>query len=252
MRDDSVPVLGTRYWTALCAASVFGANLGDFASHVLHLGHWRGLLPLSLVLAALLVGERRSGRGGEAWYWAAILVLRAAATNLADLATHDAHMAYSWAIALLEALLVLLVLPVGGRGAATGRPSTGGWYWAAMLTAGTLGTAIGDCVADDFGLGTAIGTLVLGAVLAAVLAAGAAGGWRNKAAYWIAVVAVRSAGTTAGDFLVGHGAGLALATATSGGAFIGMLILWRPKTALFARPAHPPPARRRLPIAPRG
>jgi hypothetical protein len=209
------PTLGPRFWTAIIVASVFGANLGDFASHVLHLGHVRGLPVLAVLLAGVLVAERRGPWRGEAWYWAAIVIVRTAATNLADLATHDLHLAYPRVIAGLAVLMVLLARRGGRRASAGGPPATDGWYWATMLTAGTLGTAIGDFTSDDLGIGSGLGTVVLGAILASVLGWASRSRWSTRLAYWGCIVAVRSAGTTAGDFCAfGHGLGLGLPLST--------------------------------------
>jgi uncharacterized membrane-anchored protein len=236
MRAESTPELGVRYWVALCAASVAGCNLGDFVSLYLHVGHWRGLLPLALVFAAILLAERRA-RASAGWYWAAILVVRTAATNAADLATHTFNLDYSWVIAALEALQVVVVLGASMRTTDTKRgrypkPAADGWYWASMMTAGTLGTAIGDCTADAFKLGTGWGTASLSAPLAATLAIGFATRWRTKASYWFAVIAVRAAGTTAGDWLAfaesgGLGLGLLVSTCLSCALFIAILLLWK-------------------------
>lgn len=231
----TLPELGLRYWVAISLASVFGANLGDFVAHDLHLGHWQGLFPLALVMAAILVLQRRVP--GEGCYWAGLIVVRTAATNLADLLTHDLRVGYAWVISGLAALLWLLLLAAGSR-VAGGDPLrlrrrvADGRYWAAMLTAGTLGTAIGDCVADRFGLGPGGGTLVLGGIMAVVLVAGCRSNWSGRLAYWSGIVAVRSAGTTAGDYWVRApwiDPGLPLATACSGAVFIATLLLWRPR-----------------------
>ncbi len=80
----SIPVIGQRYWSALCLASIFGCNLGDFFAADLRLGHWRGLPVLAAALTLILLAERRVRRRSEAWYWLAIVVIRTAATNLAD------------------------------------------------------------------------------------------------------------------------------------------------------------------------
>ena len=227
MRDAS-PALGTRYWTTICLASVAGCNLGDFVATDLHLGHWHGLAPLALIAVLLDLGRRRARRVGEGWYWAMIIVLRTAATNLADLMTHDLRIGVPWVIAALEGLLVLAALPVVIRLRAS--PRVDAWYWGAMLTAGTLGTVIGDCTAERFGLGTGLGTVVLGLVLAVVLAAGRPWRWSIAAGYWFAIVAVRAAGTTAGDFLAfRHGLALGLPSATvcSCAAFVATPLLWR-------------------------
>lgn len=239
MRPASAPRLGARYWTAISLASVAGCNLGDFVSLYLHLGHWLGLAPLALFFAGLIIGERRSGQGGEIWYWSTIIVLRTAATNLADLATHTFQLSYPLVIAWLELIQILVVLRVAPRpilinGDTAGRPVADLWYWASMLTAGTLGTAVGDCVAEYFKLGTGGGTLLLGGVLAAVLTLGRRSSWATKAQYWFAIVAVRAAGTTAGDFLAfqdGVGLGLPLSTGCTLAIFIATLVLWRPTNA---------------------
>src|SRR5580698_9356913 len=134
MRYSNVPTVGARYWTAISLASVFGCNLGDFVSLYLHWGHWRGLVPLAVVFAVLVGCERRFTHTTEAWYWAVVIVLRTAATNVADLATHTWEWPYPWVIASLEALQVLFILPalprlaVAGRDG-DGRPATDGWYW---------------------------------------------------------------------------------------------------------------------------
>jgi uncharacterized membrane-anchored protein len=233
MRPDSVPAIGVRYWIVISLASIAGCNTGDFVAGYLHLGHWHGLLPLAIVFALLAFGERQSSRASEAWYWAVIIVIRTAATNLADLADDNFNIEFSWTIAVLEVLQVLAVLQLAPRLAPTGsagavRPVVDGWYWASMLVAGTLGTAIGDCAAREFKLGAGYATLVLTPVLLAVLAIGNRSNW-SKASYWFAIVAVRAAGTTAGDFLAFRtGLGLAACTACTCTVFVATLILSRP------------------------
>ncbi len=233
MHSRNVPPTGPRYWTIISLASVFGANLGDFVSHNLHMGHVRGLGPLALVLAALLLLERRSTRPTEAYYWLAIVTLRTAATNLADLATHDLRLGYGWVIAGLAAILLAL-LATARRSTPDGVPVTDARYWAAMLTAGTLGTAIGDALADDVGLGVVVASVVLSVILAGLLVLRAR--LVSAASYWSTIVAVRSAGTTVGDFLA-HTLGLAASTGVSGLVLAGLIALWPQRRPLVTRSA---------------
>src|SRR5580698_11226645 len=90
-------------------------------------------------------------------------------------------------------------------------------------------------VAEDLHLGTGGGTLVLSAVFAVILALGKQSRWTTKASYWLAIIAVRSAGTTAGDWLAfrekpglsnGLHLGLPLSTAFTCALFVGSLFLW--------------------------
>ncbi len=240
MQTSNLPRISPRYWAAITLASIFGANLGDFVSHVLHLGHYRGLPPLAVAFGLILLAERRLKLRTEAYYWLAIVTLRTAATNLGDLATHDFKLAYPAVLFGLAVLLVGLLavesrlpLRAGNPPAAPasgGLPATNGVYWVAMLVAGTLGTAAGDYIADELGFGLVYGSLAECLVLAAMLSLRGIPGWLSKQSYWLTIVCVRTAGTTVGDFLASrHGAGLGLEASTvfTGILWIALLVLWR-------------------------
>ena len=239
MKPANVPALGARYWVALILASAFGANTGDFAARVLHLGHALGLVPLALIFGAILVTEARARVSGEAFYWFAIVTMRTAATNLGDLFDHDLHVAPLLVIGVLSALLAALVLtnraaftPLRAEDGAV--PPTDARYWTTMLVAGVLGTALGDYAADDLELGAGVAAVANLAVLAALLGLGRAPGFGVKALYWVTVVSVRTAGTNVGDWLASrHGLGLGLprSTALTGLAFGSLVALWRPRPA---------------------
>ena len=245
MQVRNLPTIDAGYWTAIVAASMCGANMGDFVSRNLHLGHVRGLPPLLAAFLLILWAERRSRRPTEAYYWLAIIVLRTAATNLADLAAHDLKLGYALVEGGLTMLLVtiLLVERSQGAGAAPSAPraeplrdlpATDTSYWLAMLTAGTLGTASGDWVADELGLEFGLGSVVLVAVLGVVLLVSARVGLMSKPWYWLSIVAARTAGTTMGDFLAsrkGLGLGLPLSLLVTCLLLAGIILLWRDKGA---------------------
>lgn len=240
MKDVNVPALDARYWAALVLASAFGANTGDFAAHDLHLGHALGLIPLAVIFAAILAAEARVRVSTEAFYWSAIVTMRTAATNLADLFDHDLHVAPLLVIAILAAALAALVLTdreafARRGGGAGGVPATDARYWTTLLVAGVLGTALGDFCADDLGLAAGPAALVNLAVLAGLLGLGRAPGFGVKALYWLTVVWVRTAGTNVGDWMASHdglGLGLALSTTLTGLAFGTLVALWRPRPGL--------------------
>src|SRR6185437_9295273 len=111
MHDRHLPALGPRFWTALCFASVFGANLGDFFAHDLGLGHLKGLPFLAMALGIILLVERFDRFAHEGWYWSAIVVVRTAATNLADLLCGDLRFPRLWAsVALAVGLGIAVTL----------------------------------------------------------------------------------------------------------------------------------------------
>jgi uncharacterized membrane-anchored protein len=86
------------------------------------------------------------------------------------------------------------------------------FYWATIMFSQTLGTALGDFLADTGGLGYEGGALVFGAALAAVAALYYYTTISRTVLFWAAFILTRPLGATVGDFLdkpLSHG-GLAL------------------------------------------
>ncbi len=234
MKSEHVPSAGDRYWFALSLASVFGANTGDFIARYLHLGHAGGLPALALLLGLIVLAERRDMLAHQGYYWSAIIVVRTAATNLADLGAADFKLSRPGlmvGLAILLALVLAITPPAKSERAASawpfGLPVTDARYWAAMLIAGTLGTVVGDYGSFNSGMGTLYASLLEGGVLAALFFTGRTGPLANLWFYWVTVVAVRTAGTSFGDFLAHDVFGLSLSTLATGLVFLVTLLAWR-------------------------
>jgi uncharacterized membrane-anchored protein len=225
MQIKNLPTIDGRYWVAIVVASMAGANTGDFAARYLHLGHTLGLVPLALIFCLIVWLEQRSKVATEAYYWLAIIVLRTGATNLADLATHDLKLGYGLTLAGLTVFLIAVLIFERMREGSpeTARmddrpklPATNLPYWIAMLTAGTLGTAAGDWVADELALGVGWGSVFTGAIFLAVLFVSIRFRRMTIPWYWASIVAARTAGTVMGDFLANrHGLSLGLPISTA-------------------------------------
>jgi uncharacterized membrane-anchored protein len=229
MKRDNLPLPGPRYWAAMSAASVFGANMGDFVSHDLHMGHAGGLPGLALLFAAILALERWPRWRSEAFYWLAVVVLRTAATNVADLATHDLKLG-SAAVAAVLALLMAGVMLADRQPAPVGLPAADARYWLALGLAGTLGTVLGDAIADGAGLGFA--TAATATVLSMALVARSRNAFAGKPGYWATIVAVRTAGTNVGDMLA-DALDLPVSTAATGIVLLVTLLAWRQRRVVL-------------------
>ena len=80
-------------------------------------------------------------------------------------------------------------------------PKVEAFYWAAITFSQTLGTALGDWMADTGGLGFGGGALVFAAGLAVIVALYI---WTNVSRvllFWAAFILTRPFGATVGDFL---------------------------------------------------
>lgn len=74
-------------------------------------------------------------------------------------------------------------------------------YWSAILVSNTLGTALGDFLADDSGPGFAGGALLISSVIGLVIAATFYTSISKVLLFWVAFVLTRPLGATVGDLL---------------------------------------------------
>jgi uncharacterized membrane-anchored protein len=150
MQPNHLPALGPRYWSALCLASISGANMGDFFARNLGLGHMSGLPFLAAALTIVIIAERFDRMQHQSYYWLAIIIVRTAATNFADFAAGDLKLPRIWVMAALTILLAAALWlswqfvwrRLANKSDNVLRADLG--YWFCMFIAGTLGTVIGD------------------------------------------------------------------------------------------------------------
>ena len=221
------------YWFAMLAASVLGTNLGDLWAEILFSRRLTSLVSLLVICAVAIWYDRRSAPRQEIGYWIAIVAMRAAATNLADIFTHDLALGYVTVSIVLCALTFLIARFTSPDPAQGGSPRVDGVYWAAMFVAGLFGTVAGDLIHHTIGLYPA-SVLLCVALMGLILL-------RDRRApasallYWSIVMAERCAGTAVGDALASHRAialGVPMATCCSTGLLI--VALW-----LRGRPGTP-------------
>ena len=87
-------------------------------------------------------------------------------------------------------------------------PKVAAFYWATITFSQTLGTALGDWVADTGGLGYEGGALVFALGLAVIVALYYWTSISRVTLFWVAFILTRPLGATVGDFLdkpVSHG-----------------------------------------------
>jgi uncharacterized membrane-anchored protein len=247
MQPNHLPALGARYWSALCLASIFGANMGDLFARNLGLGHVAGLPFLAAALAIVIAVERFDRMRHQIYYWIAIIIVRTAATNFADFAAGDLKLPR---IAVMAALTLILIAALwmswqfawrrlANKADDVLRADLG--YWACMFIAGTLGTVIGDFCSHNLRLGDAGAALLLSPIVAMLFLAGRRGLLLWLPFYWLTVVAIRAAGTAVGDLLAGRNLlGLPFSTAVTGVLFVALLVVWkqsaRPEPAVVVAP----------------
>ena len=139
-------------------------------------------------------------------YWATIIASTTFGTTMADFADRSLGIGYTGGATLLFAcLMTVLALWYWSAGTVSvdtvSTPKVEAFYWAAITFSQTLGTALGDWIADDGGLGYGGGALVFGVGLAALAALYFRTNISRVLLFWAAFILTRPLGATVGDLL---------------------------------------------------
>jgi uncharacterized membrane-anchored protein len=214
---SKVPAVTLGFWIIKILATTFGETMGDTVS-MSWLGETtaeagRGGLNGYLVgtaifgvALALLVAAQIRARGFHPFlYWATIIASTTAGTTLADFATRSLGIGYPGGSLLLLGL-VLASLWTWHRSlgtisvASVHEPRAELFYWVTITFSQTLGTALGDWVADG-PLGYLGAAAIFGGLLALIAAAYFWSRISHVALFWAAFILTRPLGAVVGDFL---------------------------------------------------
>ena len=205
-RASKLPRITLAFWIMKICATTLGETAGDLMSMTLHVGYLVSTLLLLAVFLAALVTQMRSTRFIPALYWTVILATSTAGTTMSDFMDRTLGLGYARGASLLVALLVLVLFAwwrtTGSLSVTDVRSARSeGFYWTAILVSNTLGTALGDFLADDSGLGFLGGAALIGGLIALTALAHRGTSAPKVALFWIAFVLTRPFGATFGDLL---------------------------------------------------
>ncbi len=214
---SKVPAVTLGFWIIKIAATTLGETAGDTVTMTMKLGYLTGTAIFLSVLVALVVLQIAAKRFHPFLYWATIVASTTAGTTAADFADRSLGIGYTGGSSVLFlCVLASLGLWYWSEGtvsvATVSTPKVEAFYWATITFSQTLGTALGDWMADTSGLGYMGSAVVFAAALAVVSAVYF---WTNASRvllFWAAFILTRPLGATVGDLLdkpVSHG-GLAL------------------------------------------
>lgn len=228
---DRVPHIIFLYWVIKIASTTLGETGADMFSMTFNFGYGATIVIfLSLFLVSLVIKLLLEGYHPAA-YWLTFTASAIAGTAISDFIDRTLGLGYTLGSAILITLL-LITLAVWHKKERSlnvehiTAPSVEVFYWTAFLIANTLGTAAGDFVADDLGLGFEHSAILITGVLVVIALLHFLAKISGTLLFWLAFVLTRPFGATFGDFLtkpVAHG-GLNLGTVGSSIFFCVILI----------------------------
>jgi uncharacterized membrane-anchored protein len=203
---SKVPEVTLSFWIIKIAATTLGETGGDSVTMTLNWGYLVGTIIFLSLLVTLVVAQTFAKKFHSFLYWATIVASTTFGTTMADFADRSLGIGYTGGSTLLLASLVaVLGLWYWSQGTISvytvTTPKVEAFYWAAITFSQTLGTALGDWMADTGGLGYEGGALVFAAGLAVIAGLYF---WTNVSRvllFWSAFILTRPLGATVGDFL---------------------------------------------------
>jgi uncharacterized membrane-anchored protein len=210
---SKVPAVTLGFWVIKVLATTLGETGGDTVTMTLNWGYLAGSALFGVTLVALVAAQIFAKRFHPVLYWATIVASTTFGTTLADFADRSLGIGYAGGSLLLFCCL-LATLGLWHRSEGTvsvntvSTPKVEAYYWATITFSQTLGTALGDWLADTGGLGYEGGAVVFAAGLVAVAALYFWTSVSRVTLFWVAFILTRPLGATVGDFLdkpVSHG-----------------------------------------------
>ncbi|MEA2820923.1 MAG: hypothetical protein QOJ86_2927, partial [Bradyrhizobium sp.] len=203
--SNKVPEVTLAFWVIKIAATTLGETGGDALSMTLNLGYALSTLVLFGIFVAVVWAQIASKRFHPYLYWTVIVATTTVGTTMADFADRSLGVGYEGGSLILFAILMatLAIWKFAAGSVSVNNivsPKAETFYWLTILFSNTLGTALGDFLADS-GLGYEGAAVVFAGLLALIAAAYFHTRISRTLLFWMAFILTRPLGATVGDML---------------------------------------------------
>lgn len=205
-RASKVPEVTLGFWIVKILATTLGETGGDAVTMSMNLGYLAGTAIFAAIFAAGVTAQMSAKQFHPLLYWTVIVATTTVGTTLADFVDRSLGIGYLGGSSLLAVLLVAsLALWHRTMGtvsiASINSKSAETFYWVTIMFSQTLGTALGDWMADSNGLGYERGALGFAAGLIVIGAGYFYTNVSRTLLFWSAFILTRPLGATVGDLL---------------------------------------------------
>ncbi len=228
---NKVPLVTLFFWIIKILATTVGETGADFLNFNLGFGLTLTSLLAALLLVVALVIQFRQDRYVPWVYWIAVVFLSVVGTLITDNLTDNFGVSLYTSTAIFTAALAITFFAwyrsentLSIHAITTTRREA--FYWAAILFTFALGTAAGDLVSEQLGLGYALSGLIFGGLIALITLGYYALRLNGVFAFWSAYVLTRPLGASIGDFLTQtrKDGGLAMSTTLVSAVFLATIV----------------------------
>jgi len=203
---NKVAEVTLSFWIMKICATTLGETAGDLLSMTMRVGYALSSAILLGVFVIMLAIQLLSRKFRPHLYWSVVLLTSTAGTTMSDFMDRTLGLGYAKGSLILLCCLLLVLAAwrwtektLSVSSIQTTRAEV--FYWLAILCSNTLGTALGDFLADDSGLGFLGGAALIAGLIGVVGILFFYTKCSRVALFWIAFVLTRPFGATFGDLL---------------------------------------------------
>jgi uncharacterized membrane-anchored protein len=194
------------FWIMKICATTLGETAGDMFSMTMDIGYRYSSIILIGLFIVTLIAQLNSKKYHPVLYWLVIISTSTAGTTMSDYMDRTLGLGYATGSLILITLLISILTiwwfsekSLSVTDIQTFRPEM--FYWITILFSNTLGTALGDFLADDSGLGFGGSAVLIGTLLLLIVGAKYFTKISSVLLFWVAFVLTRPFGATFGDLL---------------------------------------------------
>lgn len=228
---NKLPEITLLFWIMKIAATTLGETAGDLFSMTLNIGYAMSSIFLFGIFVVALTTQLRSKKYNPALYWTVILATSTAGTTMSDFMDRTLGLGYAMGTSILLSTLLAILgswyfteKSLSVTNIKTKKAEV--FYWLAILVSNTLGTALGDFLAHNSGLGFLGGATLVGGLIALTVVAKYFTKISPIILFWVAFILTRPFGATIGDLLTKNPSdgGLGFGTIGSSAVLVTILI----------------------------
>lgn len=209
-----LPHVTVLFWALKIVAVTLGETAGDLFGITLRIGYVLTALIFLAFFAVVLTIQVRAKRFHAPVFWAVVLGTSMVGTEISDFidrgpgsGSAENGIGYGWGALVLTSLLAVIFLVWWRTGQTYDVENIASrkgevLYWVAILVSNTLGTASGDWLSDETGLGFANAFLIIAGIMVAIIAAHYLTTINGMVLFWLAFILTRPLGAAGGDSLI--------------------------------------------------
>ncbi len=203
---SKVPELTLVFWIIKIAATTLGETGGDAVSMSMNLGYLVSTIIFAVIFLVAVYFQIKAHKFHPIIYWITIVATTTVGTTMADYVDRSLGIGYTGGTTILVLLLLASLFiwhkTMGSINVnSVSNPKSEMFYWITIMFSQTLGTALGDWMADSAGFGYLGSAVVFGGALILVIVLYFSTKISRTLLFWAAFILTRPLGAVVGDFL---------------------------------------------------